>query len=235
MSFCIQSVQNSFWDFFVIRQKNKLIFVVTALFALLSCTCLASLANGTGFEDDYELKVAKAIEVSDFNNDYLQEELFAVEEQLVKLEILGDENHQEVFVRNVVPDDNAYAIKVEAGRKYMVAVEDEGEQISITDYYREPVILWLFLIFAALVLIIGRMQGLKALLSLTLTALAILFFFIPGIKLGMNPILMAVAVAIFATGSTMLLIAGFTHKSLAATVGTTGGVAIAGFLALFCD
>ena len=61
--------------------------------------------------------------------------------------------------------------------------------------------------------------------------LAIFYGLIPAIKFGINPILAAIVISAFSTATTMLLVAGRNKKSLAATLGTTGGVTVAGILA----
>ncbi|MDD9898880.1 MAG: YibE/F family protein [Candidatus Melainabacteria bacterium] len=176
--------------------------------------------------NSFDHKIAEVIEASEPQ----EQTLLGYSNQKVKLSIPEDD--QIIEIENNIPENQAYAIRAETGRKYLISVEDGGE-IFITDYYREPVIIGLIISFMILVVLLGGFRGFKAILSLLLTGLAIIYVVIPGIKSGLNPISLAVGLAAFATATTMLLIAGWTKKSLAATIGTTGGVAIAGLIAMF--
>lgn len=175
--------------------------------------------------DDFDLRIIKVIEASE----PVKDELMGYWQQSVKIKIPSD--NQELLITNTIPDNQAYAITAKTGKRYLASIEQGGE-VYLTDYYREPVILALILAFVVLVVLLGGSRGFKAIISLILTGLAITYFLIPGIKAGLNPISLAVALSAFATATTMLLIAGWTKKSLAATIGTTGGVAIAGLIAM---
>lgn len=201
--------------------KNNLSIVIYIIFLLLS-PIQAQTDNG------FEEKIAKVLEVSETKDKEYKE-------QIVKVQILDSniaKEDSEFFIHNNVPDNKAYAINAEEGRKYLITIDSEMDQIYISDYYREPVVIILVSSFLVLVILFGRSRGVKAIISLALTGAAIVYLFIPGIKEGQDPILLAILVAAFSTAVTMLLIAGWTKKSLAATIGTTGGVAAAGLIAI---
>lgn len=168
-------------------------------------------------------KIGTVLEVSPSDNTGFNEEL-------VRIKVKDDE--QEIVIKNVVPNNQAYAIKAEKGRDYVLGVDTEAGEIFITDYYREPAMFSLIGLFLLMVILFGGFRGFKALISLLLTGLGVIYFLIPGIQNGQEPILLAVAIAAFATAVTMFMIAGLSKKSLAATIGTTGGVTAAGIIAL---
>lgn len=153
-----------------------------------------------------------------------------IKEQIVEIQLESSPRNETVFITNNVPDNEAYAIVAETGREYFIGTDDSG-LIYIADYHRENIVIALIIFFCILVIIFGGFRGVKALLSLILTGLAIIYLFLPGIQNLYNPVLLAIGISAFATASTMILIAGFTKKSLAATLGTTGGVAAAGLIA----
>lgn len=203
----------------------KRIYLITILIVIFSP--LSSLAQK--IENDYELNIAKVKEVSDIDINEKAEAL----EQIVQLELIdGPHKGKSFFTRNLIPDNKAYSIIAKKNKKYLVAVENNGEEAYITDYYRQGSIITIIAVFLILLAFIGGMQGIKAILSLVITGLSIFFILLPAIKNGFNPLLVATFVAGLATATTMLLIAGFSKKSLSATVGTTGGVLAAGVLAL---
>ncbi|MDA0772578.1 MAG: YibE/F family protein [Cyanobacteria bacterium] len=192
---------------------------------LLSLFILLGLSQAIKAADDFDLRIIKVIEASE----PAKNDLLGYSQQSVKIKIPSDD--QELLITNTIPDNQAYAITAKAGKQYLASIEEDGE-VYLTDYYREPVILALIFAFMVLVILLGGSRGFKAIISLILTGLAITYFLIPGIKAGLNPISLAVALSAFATATTMLLVAGWTKKSLAATIGTTGGVAIAGLIAM---
>jgi uncharacterized membrane protein len=169
-------------------------------------------------------KIGKVVAVS-------ESKISGFNEQIVEIQIKDGDNT--IFITNNVPDNQAYAIIAKPGKEYLVNFDEESQQIYISDYYRERTVIGLLILFCILVIIFGAFRGVKALISLLLTGLAIIYIFLPGIQAGTNPVLLAIIISAFATASTMILIAGFTKKSLSATIGTTGGVAAAGLIAFF--
>ena len=197
-------------------------FVLVGLFI-----CLISGMLGCFAQDPDKAKIARVISVS-------ESQVNGMREQMVELEIYkkGEQN-ESVFLTNNVPDNQAYAIIAQQGREYLVNFDESSGEHYISDYYREDVIVGLIILFSVLVIAFGAFKGIKALVSLALTGLAIYFVFLPGIEAGYNPIFLAVLIAAFATASTMILIAGFSKKALAATIGTTGGVTAAGLMGFY--
>ena len=121
----------------------------------------------------------------------------------------------------------------------------EGDRIIIrsfvpdewffSDFVRINQIIILGGIFVALLLILGRVKGLKAILSLGFTCLAVFTIFIPSILSGRNIYLSAVIVCAYSIIVTILIINGVNKKSFAAIVGCLGGVITAAGLALFMN
>ncbi|WP_276661943.1 YibE/F family protein, partial [Syntrophomonas wolfei] len=71
----------------------------------------------------------------------------------------------------------------------------------------------------------------KALFGLGITILGIYKVLLPGLIAGKSPLPLTVIVLIVVTLITMICIAGFSRKALAATLGTLGGLIVAGWLA----
>lgn len=113
--------------------------------------------------------------------------------------------------------------------------EDENGTITgayVTDVARDRYLAYLLVGFCAILLIVGRTKGLKAIISLLLSALAIIYVLLPSILKGWDPVIVSVAICVAVIGITMLLISGFNRKTLAAIIGTTGGVVVSGILAI---
>ena len=112
-------------------------------------------------------------------------------------------------------------------------VDDSGAPyvISIPNYDRGPVLAGMIAVFALLLVIIGGKKGIMALLGLTYTLAGVWFLLIPMVLRGAPPILSAVLIAALTAAASLLLLTGFTRKTLCAGLGCVCGVAAAGLFA----
>src|ERR687892_1850548 len=101
-----------------------------------------------------------------------------------------------------------------------IRVASAGREYTPVDYERRTPMLWLALVFAALVIAFGRLRGALSLVGLAISLAVILAFIVPAILDGEAPL----AVAIFGSLAVMLLTITLAHglgaKSLAAILGT---------------
>jgi uncharacterized membrane protein len=91
--------------------------------------------------------------------------------------------------------------------------------------------MWFFLLFAAIIIIFSGFKGLRALVALVLTCLAIFLLFIPALNHGVGPRIAAIVVCLVITLLTLSIVYGINRKSISAAIGCMLGVAIAGVLA----
>ncbi len=155
--------------------------------------------------------------------------------QPVTLEITSGDYKGEIFeVENGLSENIAYNILVEKGDKVVVSIAEGGisggPEVNIADYYRGNYLLYLSLIFIVLIILIGRLKGLRALISLIITIAAIIYILLPAILKGMNPVPISIGIAIAVTIITIFLIGGISQKSIAAIIGTSIGVIVAGLI-----
>lgn len=92
-------------------------------------------------------------------------------------------------------------------------------------------LLYLVVIFLGSLIIVGGSKGVKTIVTLTITVLLILKVLLPLILAGYNPALVAILICEIITVMALLFVSGFNHKTLAAIIGTSGGIGIAGLLA----
>lgn len=111
--------------------------------------------------------------------------------------------------------------------------DDGGEPyiLSVPAYDRGPVLAGALLVFALLLIALGGRKGVVALLGLGYTLAGIWFLLLPLILRGRPPIPAAVAVAALTAAASLLLLTGFTRKTLCAGLGCICGVAAAGLFA----
>ncbi len=98
---------------------------------------------------------------------------------------------------------------------------------GLYDRVRTPALLWLAILFAGLVIVLGRLKGLGALAGLGVSLLLLVWFALPAILHGSSPLLVA-AVTAGATAYVVIFLAhGFGELTDVALLGTLGGVALA--------
>ncbi|QXM06832.1 YibE/F family protein [Crassaminicella indica] len=162
---------------------------------------------------------------------------FKEKEQHVKLKITSGKYKGKVLeIENNIPCNSAFAIEVKKDDKIVINIDEYTDgrlDVAITDYMRQHYIIYLYILFIVLIIIIGKMKGIKAVVTLSLTLFAILKILLPAILKGMNPIPITIAISVAITIMTMLVIGGINSKSIAGIIGTTGGVIIAGVIAYY--
>ncbi len=157
--------------------------------------------------------------------------------QELKIEILsGKFKGQKLILTNSrLHSDLVYDVVAEDGMEIVLAVKErEGKSpsIGVDTYARDKVLYMLIFLFVFVLIVVGRIKGLMALISLIITGLLIAFFMLPLMFKGYSPILLAIITATIVIFLSLMLIGGFNKKSLAAIIGTSAGVVIAGIVSL---
>lgn len=131
---------------------------------------------------------------------------------------------------------NAYTnVDLKVGTNIIVRLDYDGSGApyiaSIANYNRDSVMIGLLVLFSALLIGLGGKKGVASLLGLIFTVVSIWFFLIPLLRRGVPAIPAAVALVIVTTAVSMLLLNGFSAKTLCAVLGCVGGVLVAGVVA----
>jgi uncharacterized membrane protein len=155
-------------------------------------------------------------------------------QQLLEVEVLTGEHKGAVLeATNFL---SAYAnVDAKVGTRIIVRldVDEQGEPyvVSVPAYNRAPVLLALALIFAALLVIIGRKKGVMALVGLLYTLACIWFIQVPMILRGAEPIFVSIVIVALTTAASLLFLTGLSRKTLCAVLGCVCGVGVAGVFA----
>ncbi len=154
--------------------------------------------------------------------------------QQVEIRILeGDYKDTVIVVDNYI---DAYNMVVEKGYTVLlyldVSTDGELQAAFILEIVRERYLFYLVAAFALLLIVLGGLKGLKVILTLVLTGLAVLKVLLPLTIRGYPPVLVSVSICIAVIVMTLLIINGINKKSMSAIIGTTGGVLVAGAIAL---
>lgn len=159
--------------------------------------------------------------------------------QEVKIEILEGVYENEEFTTNYNLsydiDGKILGYELEVGDKVIVQiVEDENGNVAVTvqELSRNGYIILMMGLFLVSIVLVGGKQGIKAIMGLIVTILAVYFILIKGIYAGHNAILTTLLTTMMIIGFTFVIIGGLSKKILAAALGTLGGIISSGIVAV---
>ncbi|RKY04762.1 hypothetical protein DRP77_02980 [Candidatus Poribacteria bacterium] len=161
---------------------------------------------------------------------------------MLEVELLGGRfKGKRIVLRNVIrplglPLMNRY---ISAGDVILCRVSGEGDKLSamglIQEYSRDGFIIYMTGGLLMLIVLVGRVQGVRNAFALIFSGLAIYFIMLPMLRRGIDPILSvcvtSAAIAIVA----LLMIIGPNRKSFSAILGTIGGVLISVLLVIYAQ
>lgn len=128
--------------------------------------------------------------------------------------------------------------EVAAGDKVLLYNDTTYENQSkwyFVEYSRISALVVLTIIFLGLIVLFGKQKGAKTLVSLIFTVLSIFIVYIPAILGGHNIYFWTIVTCVFITISTVMLVYGYSKKTIATALGCIGGVLVAGLLTLIMN
>ncbi len=107
--------------------------------------------------------------------------------------------------------------------------EDSGElqTISYFQYDRIPAVLLVMGLFVLAVLLVGGRTGLKSLLGLAVTVVALIWIFCPLWMKGADPVWLALGLCALVSVMSFVILSGCSRKTLCAVLATLAGVGLA--------
>jgi uncharacterized membrane protein len=215
---------------------KRISFILILIASILIITALPTYANTGGAEGLTTVR-GKVIEViADMDsNDLGADSTSPVQgRQVVKVRVLdGEYKNKEFIVENNLGGTEFFNIRVEKNDSVLLMLDETGDKlrVNISSFARDRYIYFTIILFALLLVVVGRLKGLKAVITLTATILLIWKYMLPSILNGSNPITVSVITSIIITVFTLTFIAGFNKKSYSAILGTIAGVTIAAVIA----
>jgi uncharacterized membrane protein len=174
--------------------------------------------------------------------DHEKEQLYAefsegyeIEYYKVQIELkAGQDKGQLVEAEHVIDQRMVYKLEIDPGDQVLIYLErdQQGNILNayISDIYRQNYLMLLLILFLLALVALGGWKGLKTIVTLFLTGIAIVKFLLPGLLAGYSPILLTVVICAVVTALTLLIVSGTGRKTLAAILGTTGGVFLLKFI-----
>ncbi len=141
-----------------------------------------------------------------------------------------------VTIDNYYEEHNRFLdIILEEGMQViLVGFEQEGEmEFHLQDIARDRGLLWAGILLGAALLVVGKIKGLKTIITLVITGVIIIRVMLPLMLEGYPPIPVATLSALIIITVILIIIGGFNAKTAAAILGTGSGVIAAGIMAYY--
>jgi len=181
-------------------------------------------------EDIYEAVVIRVLEES-VRTEFGQALFF----QKVEIKFTtGDLSGQTMLIENgnqPVSQTNKYKPRDKVVVTKSPGFEGEDDLYIITDYVRRGSLVYLALIFTILAVIIGGRWGIASLLGMAISFLVVLYYILPQISSGTNPVFVAITGSMVIIPVTFYLSHGLNRKTHIAIIATVIALIITGLLA----
>lgn len=158
--------------------------------------------------------------------------------QDVKIRIQEDDYEEIVTVKyqlSYYDGSNVPADELKVGDKvYVTILFDEAGRIIQTyvPYIsNERYVVTMIVLYAGAIILIGGLKGIRALIGLIITIAAVFGVMVPLIFEGDPPLRVTILTCIGVISITFLIVSGFSKKTIAASLGTAGGIIVAGIFA----
>lgn len=154
--------------------------------------------------------------------------------QVVKVLIKnGEYKDKEFLVENNLGGTEYFNIRVKKGDDILLVLDETGDKINvnISGFVRDKYVVYTIILFIILLILVGRLKGLKAVITLAFTVIIIWKFLLPLILDGKDPVILSTITSIIIAVFTLVIVSGLNKKSYSAILGTVAGVTIAALIA----
>jgi len=153
----------------------------------------------------------------------------------IGVKTLNKKGSQEKFIVDTFSDKYISSPQYKIGDRLLVTVtKAQGKRVaSIIERDRTIPYLLLTVLFIAVVIVIGRLQGTVAIVAMVLSFILLTTVTIPQIIEGVNPIVVSLLTGIIIVPLTFYLSHGFSQKTSLAIIATLIALGITGSLAAF--
>lgn len=215
--------------------KESFVIVLVSAFTLGMCIWGIRVQSGYQHYNNESITYVKGM-ITEISNEELTKDpgnaKRYVGRQKVKAKVLeGTYKGETVEIDNYLT--SASNVYVEPGMKVILS-QDQPENTApyflVYNYYRSPIIYGMVGMFVLLMILIGGKKGIRATLGLAFTLLTIVMLMLPMISSGISPVLASIVTVVITTAVTLLLLNGFSKKTLTAVLGTALGTMIVGVL-----
>ena len=214
--------------------KRLSILFITVV--ILVCAVNTSFADEATMSEEPVIETyrAKVLKIESIKEEYPEANITLIKQKVDARILNGGLKGEIVEAENNMSGNPAYDIELKEGDIISLGMEqgENGERLfHVKGYERTRYVYQLIGIFLVLLVIAGGWKGLKSIVSLGVTIGLVFYVMIPLLLKGISPIFISIGVCAAATIITMIVITGWNKKSLAAIIGTIGGITAGGGIA----
>jgi len=187
------------------------------------------------YEQTYSIRVGT--EGNNILNVYDSE----TEHHVLEVEMLsGLYKGKKLVLRNIVNHSMALlSVPAEPGDIILCRVGGAPEQVSlrkiIQEYGRDRFLIWFVGGMFLLIILVGRMEGIRTVCAMVISGAVIYFFMLPLISQGMNAVIVVTVTSGVVAFVSLVFVIGPSRKTFSAVLGTMGGILVAGMIVLFAQ
>ena len=229
-------------------KKQRIVFIIAIIISIIYIIIgnRIALKNNKFFNDALKLQYPRAkitrvierketpIEIGELSNQYNTDIIFEARMLSGK-----DKGSSVIAMQNISTYVTGTIDEVKAGDEILLYNNENTNGSSINwyfvEYSRTKALIVLGLIFLGLILLFGKTKGVKTIVALLITCLAIFVVYIPAILGGQNIYAWTIVTCAFITFSTVMIVYGYSKKTLSTSFGCIGGVLVAGLLTLIMN
>lgn len=219
------------------RTVNTAVFVFTLVFSILYVVVGNRIATGGITEylgEDIEVLQGEIVQITDRTKASNGENVG------MKVEISrGDRKGETVYAVLPISEYTLSNLDEATEGDEVILYTNGDENINadwmVAGFERFTAILCLGIIFVLLILVFGQSKGVKTIVSLVFTCLAVFCVMLPAIVNGQNIYVWSIVTCLYMIVMTMLFVNGITKKSFVAGMGCAAGVLVAGVITLIMN
>lgn len=219
------------------RTVNTAVFVFTLIFSILYVVVGNRIATGGITEylgEDIEVLQGEIVQITDRTKASNGENVG------MKVEISrGDRKGETVYAVLPISEYTLSNLDEATEGDEVILYTNGDENINadwmVAGFERFTAILCLGIIFVLLILVFGQSKGVKTIVSLVFTCLAVFCVMLPAIVNGQNIYVWSIVTCLYMIVMTMLFVNGITKKSFVAGMGCAAGVLVAGVITLIMN
>ena len=163
------------------------------------------------------------------------------EHHVIEVEILGGMyKGKRVILRNIVNHSMPLlSIPADPGDIILCKVGGGPDQISlgniVQEYGRDKYLVWFVGGMFLLIILVGRIEGIRTVCAMIISGAVIYYFMLPLISQGMNAVLVVTLTSGVVAFVSLVFVIGPSRKTFSAVLGTMGGILAAGIILIIAQ
>ena len=198
------------------------------------------LISDTKYEQTYSIRAVEDT-VGAISESRLNVYESKIEHHILEVEMLsGMYKGRRLVLRNIVNHNMPLlSIPAEPGDVILCRVAGNPEQVGLVnivqDYGRDRFLIWIIGGMLLLIILVGRMEGIRTACAMLISAGVIYFFMLPLISGGANAVFIVTLTSGVVAFVSLVFVIGPSRKTFSAVLGTMGGILVAGLIVLFAQ